>query len=137
MKNLIDKLHKERILEKEELVSLLTNFTHEDSNYLFEKSRALADELFGRNIYIRGIIEFTNYCLNNCYYCGIRKGNQKLERYRLTKEEILACCAQGYKLGFRTFVLQGGEDPWYTTEKLVDLIGLSENLTLIVPSLYL
>jgi biotin synthase len=123
MKNLIDKLHKERILEKEELVSLLTNFTHEDSNYLFEKSRALADELFGRNIYIRGIIEFTNYCLNNCYYCGIRQGNQKLERYRLTKEEILACCAQGYKLGFRTFVLQGGEDPWYTTEKLVDLIG--------------
>ena len=74
-------------------------------------------------MYIRGLIEFTNYCKNDCYYCGIRKGNHNADRYRLSKEDILNCCAQGYELGFRTFVLQGGEDGWYTDERLADIVA--------------
>ena len=77
---------------------------------------------YGTDVYTRGLIEFTNYCRNNCYYCGIRNGNRNAQRYRLTKEEILDCCANGEKLGFRTFVLQGGEDPWYTEERIADIV---------------
>ena len=73
-------------------------------------------------MFIRGLIEFTNYCKNDCIYCGIRKSNRKAERYRLTEEEILSCCANGYELGFRTFVLQGGEDPYFTDDKICALI---------------
>lgn len=73
-------------------------------------------------VFTRGLIEFTNYCKNNCYYCGIRRDNRNIERYRLTEKEILDCCANGEKLGFRTFVLQGGEDPWYTEERIADIV---------------
>ncbi|MBO5364377.1 MAG: [FeFe] hydrogenase H-cluster radical SAM maturase HydE [Clostridia bacterium] len=79
-------------------------------------------ENYGEDVYIRGLIEFTNYCKNNCYYCGIRCGNKKAERYRLSQEEILSCCDEGYRLGFRTFVLQGGEDPYYTDEVLCGIV---------------
>ena len=79
-------------------------------------------ENYGDEVYIRGLIEFTNYCRNNCYYCGIRRSNRNAERYRLTKEEILICCDEGYKLGFRTFVMQGGEDPYYTDEMICDIV---------------
>ena len=82
----------------------------------------LRKKYYGDKVFTRGLIEFTNYCKNNCYYCGIRKGNHNAQRYRLTKEEILECCKQGYELGFRTFVLQGGEDPYYTDEKMADII---------------
>ena len=85
-----------------------------------------ADEIrranYGQDVYIRGLIEFSNYCKNNCYYCGIRCGNTKAVRYRLTKADIMECCAQGYSLGFRTFVLQGGEDPHFTDELMCDII---------------
>ena len=74
-------------------------------------------------MYIRGLIEFTNYCRNNCYYCGIRRDNQNTVRYRLSKEEILACCEEGYRLGFRTYVLQGGEDPYYTDERICGIVS--------------
>ena len=77
----------------------------------------------GRDIYIRGLIEFTNYCKNDCLYCGIRRSNSSLERYRLEKDDILHCCEEGYQLGFRTFVLQGGEDPYYTDNRMVELIS--------------
>lgn len=77
---------------------------------------------YGDKVYTRGLIEFTNYCKNDCYYCGIRRGNGNAKRYRLTKEEILGCCANGYELGFRTFVLQGGEDAWFTDERMADII---------------
>lgn len=80
-------------------------------------------ENYGDEVYIRGLIEFTNYCRNNCYYCGIRRSNRNAERYRLTKEEILICCDEGYKLGFRTFVMQGGEDPYYTDEMICDIVS--------------
>lgn len=78
---------------------------------------------YGDEVYVRGLIEFSNYCKNDCYYCGIRKGNHKAERYRLSFDEILSCCEEGFSLGFRTFVLQGGEDPWYTDEKVCHIVS--------------
>lgn len=109
--NLIDKLEKDRILTREELVYIIENHNKESDAYLFEKSRKVRERVYGKNVYIRGLIEFTNICKNNCYYCGIRAGAKNAERYRLTKEQISDCADAGYELGFRTFVLQGGEDP--------------------------
>lgn len=80
-------------------------------------------ENYGDEVYIRGLIEFTNYCRNNCYYCGIRCDNRKAQRYRLSKDEILLCCNEGYRLGFRTFVLQGGEDPYFTDKKICEIVA--------------
>ncbi len=89
--------------------------------------RAAADavrrEVYGDAVYVRGLIEFTNYCKNNCYYCGIRAANRFADRYRLTQEQILSCCEEGYGLGFRTFVLQGGEDPYYTDERVCEIVS--------------
>ncbi len=90
---------------------------------LLAAARATALKQFGNKIFIRGLIEFTNYCKNDCYYCGIRCSNVSAERYRLTKEQILSCCRTGYQLGFRTFVLQGGEDPFFTDSLMVDIIA--------------
>lgn len=90
---------------------------------LAKEADAVRRSVYGDEVYVRGLIEFTNYCKNNCYYCGIRRGNGKLRRYRLTEEEILACCREGYDLGFRTFVLQGGEDPFFTDAKICSLVS--------------
>ena len=84
---------------------------------------ALRREHYGIDVYIRGLIEFTNVCKNDCLYCGIRRGNASAERYRLESEDILGCCETGYRLGFRTFVLQGGEDPHYTDEIVCSLVS--------------
>lgn len=123
MQSLIDKLYNERVLSKAEFVTLLSCFEEEDARYLLSKSRAVADKYFGKKIYVRGLIEFTNFCKNDCYYCGIRKSNLNAERYRLEKGDILSCCEKGYGLGFRTFVLQGGEDLWYSDEKMIDIVS--------------
>ena len=123
MKELIDRLCREKTLSKEEFTALLHHADDQDlSEYLFRLSSKTARERFGNKIYIRGLIEFSNNCKNNCYYCGIRAANKNLKRYRLTQEEILLCCEQGYGLGFRTFVLQGGEDPWFTDERFCSII---------------
>jgi biotin synthase len=125
MKNtfeLIDKLEATQSLEADELIHLLSRLSDPLSRYLFDKSRKTADKFFGNRIYVRGLIEFTNYCKNNCYYCGIRSGNKKADRYRLSKEQIMECCRLGYDLGFRTFVLQGGEDNHFTDDMMVDII---------------
>lgn len=90
---------------------------------LFQTARKVAREVFGNRIYKRGLIEISSYCKNDCYYCGIRRSNQKAERYRLTKEQILSCCETGYALGFRTFVLQGGEDPYYNDDRMVGIVS--------------
>ena len=102
--------------------SLLENDDPQEISYLYEEARKAAVSMFGNNIYIRGLIEVSNYCRNNCYYCGIRASNTHVNRYRLSKEQILACCEYGYGLGFRTFVLQGGEDPMQTDEWVEDVV---------------
>ncbi len=123
LKQLVDKLEKNRMLSSEEFVCLLQSYEDKGlQEYLFEKARNIRHHYYGNDIYIRGLIEFTNYCKNDCYYCGIRKSNPNINRYRLSKEEILSCCASGYELGFRTFVLQGGEDGYYTDNRMVDII---------------
>ena len=107
MKNfndLIDKLRKEKTLTKEEYLILIKN-REKCKEYLFKNSSEVRDKIYGKDIYIRGLIEFTNYCKNDCLYCGIRRSNKNADRYRLTKEEILNCADEGYKLGFRTYVI--------------------------------
>ncbi len=120
-KNLICKLRKEHELSYDEYLTLIKN-RDKCREYLFKNSSEVRDEIYGKEIYIRGLIEFTNFCKNDCLYCGIRRSNRNIERYRLSKEDILNCANQGYKLGFRTFVLQGGEDGYYTDEMYEDII---------------
>ena len=119
--NLADKLLSEHNLSDSELLKLIT--TNEYDTALFSAADKLRRENYGTAVYIRGLIEFTNYCKNNCFYCGIRCGNKKAVRYRLTLDDISACCEEGYFLGFRTFVLQGGEDPFYTDDIMCDIIS--------------
>ena len=118
---LIDKLKTNRDLSDDELREII------DSGDYDGELRAAADEVrrahYGDKVFLRGLIEFTNYCKNNCYYCGIRAGNPTAERYRLTKEQIMECCEEGYVLGYRTFVLQGGEDPYFTDDILCDIVA--------------
>ncbi|MGN0153163.1 MAG: [FeFe] hydrogenase H-cluster radical SAM maturase HydE [Lachnospiraceae bacterium] len=121
--NSIDKLTSHKPLTHEEFVALLEGNSRKLREYLAEKAVSLQKKQFGNHIFIRGLIEFTNYCKNDCLYCGIRCNNQNAERYRLTRNEILSCCEQGYDLGFRTFVLQGGEDPYFDDNKMTDIIS--------------
>ena len=104
-----------------ELLTLLS--TDKYDRELSRSADGVRRQIYGDAVYIRGLIEFTNYCKNNCYYCGIRCGNKNAERYRLSKEDILACCKEGYGLGFRTFVLQGGEDNFYTDAVICDIVS--------------
>ena len=121
--SLIDKLAQERDLPDQELLELITTTDSAANELLAARADKMRQQYYGKKVYIRGLIEFTNYCKNNCYYCGIRAGNGHAQRYRLTKEQILDCCAEGYRLGFRTFVLQGGEDPYYTDERICDIVA--------------
>lgn len=91
--------------------------------YLHAKAREAVETVYGDKIFLRGLVEITSYCRNNCNYCGIRRSNRTLERYRMTPETIMACCKEGYGYGMRTFVIQGGEDPWWTDERLGDLVS--------------
>ena len=120
---LIDKLESEHILPQSELAEIISGHTPETDEYLFAKARAVREKIYGKDVYMRGLIEFTNYCKNDCLYCGIRRSAKGAERYRLTEEQILECCETGYELGFRTFVLQGGEDGFYTDDKIVSIVS--------------
>ncbi|MCR5778548.1 MAG: [FeFe] hydrogenase H-cluster radical SAM maturase HydE [Lachnospiraceae bacterium] len=122
-RELIEKLKTEGILEREEFKCLLGEMSSEDKEVLYSCAREIREKHYGKDVYLRGLIEFTNYCRNDCYYCGIRKSNLAADRYRLTKEEILDCTDKGYELGFRTFVLQGGEDMFYSDEDVCDLVS--------------
>jgi len=122
MKYLIDKLEQDNVLSKFEWVNLISNRTPDLAGYLATRARFVRQQHYGYYTYMRGLIELTNYCKQNCYYCGIRKENLAVERYRLSHQEILACCVEGYELGFRTFVLQGGEDNFYTDKELTTLL---------------
>lgn len=121
-KQLIDTLETEHSLSFEDYQYLIAHNSREARDYIAPKARAAADAVYGRDIFVRGLIEFSNYCKNNCYYCGIRAGNAKCERYRLTPEEILDCAREGYDLGYRTIVLQSGEDPFFTDEIICGII---------------
>lgn len=128
LQELIDKLHIEHTLSKEEWVTLINGRTPDLAEYLFQLARKECRKYYGSDIYIRGLIEFTNYCKNDCLYCGIRKSNLRTHRYRLTKDVILSCCRLGYELGFRTFVLQGGEDGYFTDTHVTDIIESIKHL---------
>ena len=120
---LIAKLAQKHDLTDAELLEVITSEEAGTNALLATEADKLRRKYYGNKVYIRGLIEFTNYCKNNCYYCGIRAGNKCAQRYRLTQEQILACCREGYRLGFRTFVLQGGEDPYFTDERVCELVA--------------
>lgn len=120
---LVDKLEKEKILTPVEFRELLTCEDTDTVQYLKERAREVRERIYSNHVYIRGLIEISNICKNDCYYCGIRKSNKNCSRYRLSAEDILSCCKIGYPLGFRTFVLQGGEDGYYTDEILCNIIS--------------
>ena len=127
--NALDIIINGGIPTKSELIELIDEFQHggDGASLLYERVRsraeAVRDEHYGRNVFLRGLIEFTSYCKNDCYYCGLRRSNKNAERYRLTKEQILECCDYGATLGFRTFVLQGGEDAYFTDERVCDIVS--------------
>ncbi len=119
---LIEKLEQNHTLSKSEFISLLSIENSHLHEYLAFLAQRTAENYYHHKIYIRGLIEFSNYCKNDCYYCGIRKSNEQVLRYRLSDGQILDSCQKGYKLGFRTFVLQSGEDVTYSQKHLCQLI---------------
>lgn len=123
MKNLINQLYEGQHLDDAALLQLITMPDNsEDEQYLFSKADSRKREIYQDKIFIRGLIELSNYCKNNCLYCGIRAANKNISRYRLTKEQVLGCAVNGYELGFRTFVLQGGEDTAYSDKDICDMV---------------
>ena len=120
---LLDKLECEHALSRDEWERLISDRTPDLAEDMKSRACALRDERYGKRVFKRGLIEFTNYCKNDCLYCGIRRSNKCVNRYRLSGEEILQCCEQGYDLGFRTFVLQGGEDPYYDDARMVSIVS--------------
>ncbi|MBQ2901905.1 MAG: [Agathobacter sp.] len=120
----VKKIREKQNIDFKELRTLLDEkASKEDVQYLYAQAREVADEVYGKRVFKRGLIEFTNYCKNDCYYCGIRRSNACAERYRLDKDTILACCEKGYTLGYRTFVLQGGEDGYFTDERVCEIVS--------------
>ena len=119
---IVCEIREKQNISLEQLRTILDTQSEDETQFLYKQARAVADATYGKYVFKRGLIEFTNYCKNDCYYCGIRKSNTGTSRYRLSGEQILSCCEQGYALGFRTFVLQGGEDGYYSDEKLCDIV---------------
>ena len=123
MKSLVKRLTDNRQLTADEYRVLLSDDSAETLNLLRDNASSVARRQFGQGIFVRGLIEISSHCHNNCLYCGLRRDNRQAMRYRLTDDEILECCDFGYRQGLRTFVLQGGEDPSLTDERLVPLIA--------------
>ena len=121
MKTIINELKNCKDLPNGELIKIIEDSEYE--NELFQVADSIRREYYSNEVYVRGLIEISNYCKNDCYYCGIRAGNGKAVRYRLSKEEILECCAEGYGLGFRTFVLQGGEDNHFSEQYVCEIVA--------------
>ena len=122
MRELITKLSETHSLSVEEYEALISNHTDEDTRLLRNLAVEARRKIYGNTVYVRGLIEISNICRNDCYYCGIRRGNTECERYRLTHDEILECADEGYGLGFRTFVLQGGEDSYFSDDVLGGIV---------------
>ncbi len=125
---IVDSLQREQAISFENFRFLLETQDKELIEYLSACARETTTAIYGNHIYIRGLIEFTNICKNDCFYCGIRKNNTNAQRYRLTKDDILSCCQTGYALGFRTFVLQGGEDAFFTDDLVCDIVSSIKRL---------
>ena len=123
MKHIIDRLCSRHSLDRQEYLELLQCNDVDTMDYLRSQAQSATLERFGRDVYVRGLIEITNECRNNCLYCGIRQANKMVARYSLSQATILDCCQQGYELGFRTFVLQGGENPQMTDEWVEDTVA--------------
>lgn len=123
MKDFINSIKNGALPSSKDIACFIDNHSDDDLEYLFSCARSVAIESYGSKVFVRGLIEFTNFCRNNCYYCGIRRDNKNVSRYRLTKEDILKCCDLGNELGFQTFVLQGGEDPFYSDSQIADIIS--------------
>ena len=117
----LDRLAESRTLTDEEFAALLDTDACDEA--LFAAADRVRRSVYGTDVYVRGLIEFTNYCRNDCFYCGIRRSNKNASRYRLDEEEILGCCASGWELGYRTFVLQGGEDPFFTDDRICRIVS--------------
>ncbi len=122
MRELIEKLSAEHSLTLDEYKTLVESYSEENAKVLASLAVSARKAAYSNKVFIRGLIEISNYCKNNCLYCGIRRDNRDCERYRLEKEEILSCCEEGYELGFRTFVMQGGEDAHYSDDYLCEII---------------
>lgn len=120
---LIDKLKDGKPLTREEYIQLISTHTENDMRYLSDSASQVRDKYYGRDIYLRGLIEFSSCCKNDCLYCGLRRSNANAQRYRLTDGEILECCREGYSLGYRTFVLQSGEDPHFTDDMICKIVS--------------
>lgn len=121
-KSIIEKLCQTNNSSKEELLYLIDNIDEPSKELLIQKSNETRQIYFGNKVYMRGLIELTSYCKKDCLYCGLRRSNKNLSRYRLTLEEVLECAKKGDKLGYKTFVLQGGEDPYFTDEKIIEIV---------------
>ena len=119
----IRQLKKDSMMGGEDLRALLTSLTPDEEQLLYDAACEVRRSVYGTDVYLRGLIEFSSYCRNNCLYCGLRRGNEKCQRYRLSREEILECADKGYELGFRTIVLQSGEDPWYTDAWICSVVS--------------
>ncbi len=123
MKKLIQRLHRERTLSPDEFRILIDECNDDGLQLINNIAKDEAQKHFGNNVLIRGLIEIGNCCSNDCYYCGIRRSNRNIERYRLDRDTIMECCKEGYKLGFRTIVMQGGEDKYMNDERIVDIVS--------------
>lgn len=123
MTELVEKLYRTGYLTDAELSALITAEDDEAAELLKSRADEVRRKYYGTKVFLRGLIEISSYCKNDCLYCGIRRSSRDAERYRLTKEQILACCENGYSLGFRTFVMQGGEDAYFTDDIMVDIIS--------------
>ena len=121
--NYIDRLRTAGTLSREEFADLIENRDKVDRDALQKTAVGIRRSIYGDEVYIRGLIEFSSYCRNDCLYCGLRRSNGKAERYRLTPEEILEAASYGHEIGFRTFVLQGGEDPYYTADRIAKIVS--------------
>ena len=123
MKDIVDQIAATRDITPEQLARLLTTNDREAIQHLYDTAHTTAQRHYGNKIFMRGLIEISNHCKNDCLYCGIRRSQHDVRRYRLTKEDILDCCQQGYALGFRTYVLQGGEDGWFDDDRMCDIVA--------------
>lgn len=121
MTAIVEELRRGRNLPEAALKELIECADYDEE--LFRQADEVRRQYYGTDVYIRGLIELTNYCKNDCFYCGIRRSNTQAVRYRLSRQDILECCREGYALGFRTFVLQGGEDGYYTDDRVCEIVS--------------